>query len=282
MFAAIGNLIARGDVDRERFELRLVGSDFRGPAAGSALEELPVATTGYVDHRRAVAEMASSDVLLLYQPPGWPGASGKLYEYLATGRPILCVAAADSVPSRLVRELDAGECATPDDPAAIEAAIAALYRRWQDDGLGVITTFGARHRALLARGARRSTRERSRRGNRRSPRVDARTPRPRARVLLPAARRRRGPAHIKFVKYLPAAGYDPVVVTTTGIGHGLRDPGLAADVPSSAVVLRAGTVPLHVAKWKLEAVLRRLGLPSRLAQATAWPDEFVGWAPGAL
>jgi glycosyltransferase involved in cell wall biosynthesis len=137
VFAAIDNLIARGDVDRERFELRLVGSDFRGPAAGSALEELPVETTGYVEHRQAVSEMASSDALLLYQPPGWPGASGKLYEYLATGRPILCVAAEDSVPSRLVRELDAGECASPDDPTAIEAAIAALYRRWQDDGLGV-------------------------------------------------------------------------------------------------------------------------------------------------
>jgi glycosyltransferase involved in cell wall biosynthesis len=87
---------------------------------------------------------------------------------------------------------------------------------------------------------------------------------------------------LKFVKYLPAAGYDPVVVTTTGIGHGLHDPGLAVDVPPSAVVLRAGTVPLHVAKWKLEAVLRRLELPPRLAQGVAWPDEFVGWAPGAL
>ena len=47
-------------------------------------------------------------------------------------------------------------------------------------------------------------------------------------------------------------------------------------------MLRAGTLPLHVAKWKLEAVLRRLGLPLRLAQGVAWPDEFVGWAPGAL
>jgi glycosyltransferase involved in cell wall biosynthesis len=87
---------------------------------------------------------------------------------------------------------------------------------------------------------------------------------------------------LKFVKYLPAAGYDPIVVTTTAIGHGLRDPGLAADVPPSAIVLRAGTLPLHVAKWKLEAVLRRFGLPVRLAQGVAWPDEFVGWAPGAL
>jgi glycosyltransferase involved in cell wall biosynthesis len=87
---------------------------------------------------------------------------------------------------------------------------------------------------------------------------------------------------LKFVKYLPTAGYDPIVVTTTGVGHVLRDPGLASDVPPSAVVLRAPELPIHVVKWKLEAVLRRLGLPARLAQAIGWPDEFVGWAPGAL
>jgi glycosyltransferase involved in cell wall biosynthesis len=137
VFAALDRLIASGEIDPHRFELRLVGSDFRGPAAGSALDALPVESTGYVDHRHAVAEMASSDALLLYQPSGWPGASGKLYEYLATGRPILCVAAADSVPSRLVRELDAGECASPDDPDAVEAAIMTMYRRWLDGGLGV-------------------------------------------------------------------------------------------------------------------------------------------------
>jgi glycosyltransferase involved in cell wall biosynthesis len=87
---------------------------------------------------------------------------------------------------------------------------------------------------------------------------------------------------LKFVKYLPPAGYDPVVVTSTGAGHALRDPGLAADIPAGTAVLRARTVPLHVAKWKLEAVLRRLGLPLRVAQGVAWPDEFVGWGPGAL
>lgn len=87
---------------------------------------------------------------------------------------------------------------------------------------------------------------------------------------------------LKFVKYLPGEGFDPIVVTTNGAGHALRDPGLSAEVPPSAVVLRAPELPLHVAKWKLEAILRRARLPTRAAQAVAWPDEFVGWAPGAL
>ena len=87
---------------------------------------------------------------------------------------------------------------------------------------------------------------------------------------------------LKFVKYLPDEGFDPIVVTTTVTGHRLKDAGLTAEVPPSAVVLRAPAVPLHLAKWKLEAVLRRAGVPTRLAQAITWPDEFVGWLPGAL
>jgi glycosyltransferase involved in cell wall biosynthesis len=135
VFTALKKLFASAELDPARFELRIVGSDFRGPTAGSDLDSLPVAWTGYVDHRSALAEMTASDALLLYQPAGWPGASGKLYEYLATGRPILCVAPENSVPSRLVHELGAGLCASPDDPAGIEAALATLSRRWHDGEL---------------------------------------------------------------------------------------------------------------------------------------------------
>jgi glycosyltransferase involved in cell wall biosynthesis len=136
-FAAMEKLISDGRLERARLQVRMVGSDFRGPAEGSALDSLPVEWTGYVDHHRAVTEMTAADVLLLYQPPGWDGASGKLYEYLATGRPILCVAPAESRATRLVAELGAGECARPNDPTEIENAVASLYGRWRNGELGV-------------------------------------------------------------------------------------------------------------------------------------------------
>jgi glycosyltransferase involved in cell wall biosynthesis len=146
VFTALKSLIRRGEIERDKLELRLVGSDFRGAATGSDIDVLPVVSTGYVDHRRALAEMAAADALLLYQPPSWRGASGKAYEYLATGRPILCVAPVDGFATRLVLELGAGECAQPDDPAGIEEAIATLYRRWRGGGLGVNTA--VQHAAL--------------------------------------------------------------------------------------------------------------------------------------
>ena len=86
--------------------------------------------SGQVDHRLALAEMAAADVLLLYQPRGQRGSSGKIYEYLATGRPVLCVAPTDGVAARLVTEFDAGICAAPDDQPAIEEAIERLYETW--------------------------------------------------------------------------------------------------------------------------------------------------------
>jgi glycosyltransferase involved in cell wall biosynthesis len=90
---------------------------------------------GYVDHREALVEMAAADALLLYQPPGWRASTGKVFEYLATGRPILCVARKDNLASRLVTELDAGVCAAPDDQPAIEQAIRGLYEEWSKGGL---------------------------------------------------------------------------------------------------------------------------------------------------
>jgi glycosyltransferase involved in cell wall biosynthesis len=94
-----------------------------------------VESTGYVEHARAVEEMCSATVLLLYVPGTSLAPSGKLFEYLASGRPVLCLAHPDNLASRLVREWDAGFVADPHDEAAIQQAILTLWRRWEDSGL---------------------------------------------------------------------------------------------------------------------------------------------------
>jgi glycosyltransferase involved in cell wall biosynthesis len=130
---ALERLVARGEVDGDRLEVRLVGSlwlDEFSPPAGIRVE-----ATGYVEHPRAVAEMCAATVLLLYVPGTSLAPSGKLFEYLASGRPVLCVASAENLASRLVRELDAGVVVDPGDEAGIEQAILTLWRRWQEDGL---------------------------------------------------------------------------------------------------------------------------------------------------
>jgi glycosyltransferase involved in cell wall biosynthesis len=130
---ALAALGASGAIDAERVEARLVGNvwipDY-APPPGVRVEQ-----TGYLEHGRAVAEMRAATVLLLYVPASSLAPSGKLFEYLASARPVLCLAREDNLASRLVREWDAGVIADPHDEQAIADALLALWRRWEDDGL---------------------------------------------------------------------------------------------------------------------------------------------------
>jgi glycosyltransferase involved in cell wall biosynthesis len=130
---ALDGLRRNGEVDVGQVEVRLVGnvwvSGFQPPS------NLPIVTTGYVEHGRAVAEMREATVLLLYVPAVSLAPSGKLFEYLASGRPVLCLAREDNLASRLVREWKAGVVADPHDEQAIADALRELWRRWQEDGL---------------------------------------------------------------------------------------------------------------------------------------------------
>jgi glycosyltransferase involved in cell wall biosynthesis len=130
---ALSELVSRNEIDGERIEVRLVGSiwepTFEPP------EGIRVVCTGYVEHRKAVAEMFAATALLFYRPSSSLAPSGKLFEYLASGRPLLCLADSDNLASRLVREWGAGVIADPQDETGIKRALLALWGRWQKNGL---------------------------------------------------------------------------------------------------------------------------------------------------
>lgn len=134
VFAAIRDLIGRGVLDATRFELRIVG---HASIDRAKLDGLPINFIGYVDHRRAVAEMASASALLFSLPPGHPGSSGKIYEYLTAGRPVLCVANPDNLAYRLVEDLGAGECVDARDPSEVALALEGLIADWKHGTLTV-------------------------------------------------------------------------------------------------------------------------------------------------
>jgi glycosyltransferase involved in cell wall biosynthesis len=133
VLAVLGRLVERQEVDPARIELRFVGSIWRegfGPPPGVRLERV-----GYVEHASAVEEMNSATALLLFVPSSSLAPSGKLFEYLASGRPVLCVTHPDNLASRLVQEWNAGVTADPDDDGEIETAILTLWHRWEENGL---------------------------------------------------------------------------------------------------------------------------------------------------
>ena len=130
---ALERLADQGSIDPDVCELRIVGNEWleSRPRAG----RYAVVHTGYVEHSRAVQEMGAASALLLFEPPGSRAMTGKVFEYLASTRPILCVAPRESLAFRLVSDLRGGMCVEPHDSDGIENAIRSLFKRWQRGSL---------------------------------------------------------------------------------------------------------------------------------------------------
>jgi glycosyltransferase involved in cell wall biosynthesis len=117
---------------------------------GDRLQLLP-----YAPRVESLALQRDSEALLLLIPEaggrGRGVLSGKVFEYLAVGRPILAVVPPDGAAAELIRATGAGLVAPPDDTDAIGAALHELHRRWSDDGLPDVELSDAWRRRLSRR-----------------------------------------------------------------------------------------------------------------------------------
>ena len=152
VFEALARMVTAGRLDRSDIEVRLVGNVWLGAQRTSSLP-YPVTTVGYVPHGESIREMRSASALLFFQPEGYPTSSGKIFEYLVAGRPILCVAKRSNLASRLVEELEAGVVVEPGDASAIEDALYSFHARWNAGSLAISPTVRTR---ALERFSRRS------------------------------------------------------------------------------------------------------------------------------
>jgi glycosyltransferase involved in cell wall biosynthesis len=130
---SLARLVAAGVLDERRVALRIVGNVWLSDFAGRVAVRLELA--GYVEHLQALGEMRAADVLLLYVDPESQAMTGKLYEYLASERPILCVTRPDTLAWELVSAWGAGVCVDPRDGPGLDAALTELYARWRDGTL---------------------------------------------------------------------------------------------------------------------------------------------------
>jgi glycosyltransferase involved in cell wall biosynthesis len=95
----------------------------------------PVRIVGQVDHHAALDAMRSADLLLLVANTT-PGAEatvpGKLFEYLAAGRPILAIAPAASSTADVLDQTGGGWQAPSDDVSAIACALRKAFSSHQN------------------------------------------------------------------------------------------------------------------------------------------------------
>jgi glycosyltransferase involved in cell wall biosynthesis len=98
----------------------------------------------------------SEALLLLVPDAGGRGKgvlSGKVFEYIAAGRPILAVVPPDGAAANLIRETGSGVIAAPEDVDAIRSALVELHERFANDGLPSVE-LATRDEERLSRRAR--------------------------------------------------------------------------------------------------------------------------------
>jgi hypothetical protein len=96
--------------------------------------------TGYVDHNKSVSYQQEADVLLLFTPPEEHFKyviPGKLFEYLATKKPILCLAHSDNDSARIIIESKGGVVVSPSDKSSIKVVLQKMFAEWSNQTLKV-------------------------------------------------------------------------------------------------------------------------------------------------
>lgn len=136
--ALAGMLIKRPGLGAE-LEVELIGASSEVFAASVGRRGLAdiVTLAGYRPHDEALAALASADAALLFIAPGDKSRAtytGKLFEYLGMGVPILAMAP-DGVAADLVRRAEAGTVVSPDHPAAIAGAVDAMIAAKREGSL---------------------------------------------------------------------------------------------------------------------------------------------------
>ena len=122
-------------------------------ASSPALREI-VECVEFLPHDSVLAEQRAADMLFLYVAPGRGSEgiyTGKAFEYVASGRPILALAPSNNVAAQLVRDANAGIVVDPEDVASIANALRTEHDRWKAHGRAPTRELDAEVRAAISR-----------------------------------------------------------------------------------------------------------------------------------
>jgi glycosyltransferase involved in cell wall biosynthesis len=132
LFGGLRRFVEGLGPDSGRFLLRVVGYANKTVQARLRDTGAECEFVDYVPHEEAIRAMCSADALLLKALTGRNGDSvipAKLFEYLASGRPILAVGPRGCECERIVRSCSAGLTAEFDE-TAIADALERLFDAW--------------------------------------------------------------------------------------------------------------------------------------------------------
>lgn len=136
LLQAIEELIQENKIPKKRIKVKFIGgnsyTDLSYPDRFGICEFI-----GFVSHRMAIKYMTGSSVLLLLlsKKRGEGVIPTKVFEYLASGKPILALVPKDSEVARIIRRSKTGIVADFEDVNEIKYAIMELYVKWNSRDL---------------------------------------------------------------------------------------------------------------------------------------------------
>ncbi len=136
---AVGNLVQTGKINKEKICIRFIGSFkhdvLQGLIKSNGLDGA-VETISYMEHEQCIKNMMESDALLLIEGGG-PGSeafyTGKIFEYIQTGNPILSVIPENGAAAELIRSTKTGIICDWSNVNAIEKGFTDMYNCWENN-----------------------------------------------------------------------------------------------------------------------------------------------------
>jgi len=131
---SLNELIEEGKIPKEDIEVNLIG--FTPPIYKSCAPNDVVKFLGYLPHKEVIGKLQNSSLLWIAvgEKEGKFMATGKIYEYLGTGKPILATAP-DGACANLIRETRRGVVVPPTNIKAIKRAIYEFYVKFKKNEL---------------------------------------------------------------------------------------------------------------------------------------------------
>lgn len=136
LWKALADICKEDDGFRERMRLRLIGKvdnqivqAIRDAGIGDNLENL-----GYLDHTRTVIEQQNASMLILplrQEPEYRKVLPGKIFEYLASRRPVLGIGQEDGAAATVLKDSGAGQMHDWDKTAPLQSFIETQWKRWK-------------------------------------------------------------------------------------------------------------------------------------------------------
>lgn len=142
LWKALGELVKANDGFDNNLKINMIGQIDRTVMQSIEAQGLGkhVSYSSYIPHSEVSAmHCRSSLLLLLLLPDSEPRAkglvTGKLFEYMASGRPILCIGPEDGDAAQILKETHAGQTVSFGNKEKMTEIIKGLYQRFLENDL---------------------------------------------------------------------------------------------------------------------------------------------------